>query len=130
MSSQALLWIVFGIFVTVMMALDLGVFHRKAHEVKFKEALAWTIAWVLLALCFNVGIYFYRGQEAAVQFLTAYLLEESLSIDNLFVFLLIFSYFKVPQEYHHIILFWRVFGALILRAILIALGIVLITKFT
>ena len=129
MSSQALLWIVFGVFVVVMMALDLGVFHRKAHEVKFKEALAWTIAWVLLALCFNVGIYFYRGQEAAVQFLTAYLLEESLSIDNLFVFLLIFSYFKVPARYQHGVLFWGILGVLIMRGAFITLGLALIHHF-
>ena len=129
MSSQTLLWIVFGIFVVIMMALDLGVFHRKAHEVKFKEALAWTIAWVLLALCFNVGIYFYRGQEAAVQFLTAYLLEESLSIDNLFVFLLIFSYFKVPARYQHGVLFWGILGVLIMRGAFITLGLALIHHF-
>jgi tellurite resistance protein TerC len=129
MSSQALLWIVFGIFVIVMMALDLGVFHRKAHEVKFKEALAWTIAWVLLALCFNVGIYFYRGQEAAMQFLTAYLLEESLSIDNLFVFLLIFSYFKVPARYQHGVLFWGILGVLVMRGAFITLGLALIHRF-
>jgi tellurite resistance protein TerC len=129
MSSQALLWIVFGTFVIVMMALDLGVFHRKAHEVKFKEALAWTVAWVLLALFFNAGIFFYRGQEAAAQFLTAYLLEESLSIDNLFVFLLIFSYFKVPARYQHGVLFWGILGVLIMRGAFIGLGLALIHRF-
>jgi tellurite resistance protein TerC len=129
MSSEVLLWIVFGVFVVAMMALDLGVFHRKAHEVKFKEALTWTIAWVLLALCFNAGIYFYRGQEAAIQFLTAYLLEESLSIDNLFVFLLIFSYFKVPARYQHGVLFWGILGVLIMRGAFISLGLALIHRF-
>ena len=129
MSSQTLLWILFGLFVVVMMALDLGVFHRKAHEVKFKEALAWTTAWVLLALCFNAGIYIYRGQEAAMQFLTAYLLEESLSVDNLFVFLLIFSYFKVPARYQHGVLFWGILGVLIMRGAFIYLGVALVHRF-
>lgn len=129
MSSQAFLWIIFGIFVVVMMALDLGVFHRKAHEVKFKEALAWTVAWVALALCFNAGIFFYRGQEAAMQFLTAYLLEESLSIDNLFVFLLIFNYFKVPARYQHGVLFWGILGVLVMRGAFITVGLALIHHF-
>ena len=129
MSSQAFLWIIFGIFVVVMMALDLGVFHRKAHEVKFKEALAWTVAWVALSLCFNAGIFFYRGQEAAMQFLTAYLLEESLSIDNLFVFLLIFNYFKVPARYQHGVLFWGILGVLVMRGAFITVGLALIHHF-
>jgi tellurite resistance protein TerC len=129
MSPETLLWIGFAVFVIVMMSLDLGVFHRKAHEVKFKEALIWTIAWVLLALCFNVGIYIHRGQEAAMQFLTAYLLEESLSIDNLFVFLLIFTYFKVPARYQHRVLFWGILGVLIMRGAFISLGLALIHRF-
>src|SRR6185503_5071684 len=98
-------------------------------EVKFKEAVAWTIAWVLLALFFNIGIYIHRGQEPAVQFLTAYLLEESLSIDNLFVFLLIFSYFKVPARYQHGVLFWGIIGVLIMRGAFISLGLALIHRF-
>lgn len=122
-------WILFNLFVLVMLALDLGVFHQKAHVVRFKEALGWSVVWIGLALLFNLLIYFWLGPETALQFLAGYVIEKSLSVDNLFVFLLIFSYFSVPSIYQHKILFWGILGALIMRAIFIAAGITLIEKF-
>jgi tellurite resistance protein TerC len=129
MSTKILIWIGFNIFVILMLALDLGVFHRKAHVIKIKEALLWSGFWIALALLFNLGIYFWRGPETALEFLTGYLIEKSLSVDNLFVFLLIFSYFDVPPLYQHKVLFWGILGALIMRAIFIAAGITLIQAF-
>ncbi len=128
-TNQALLWIGFSVFVFSMLILDLGVFHRKQHEIKFKEALFWSAMWIILALLFNLGVYFWRGSQPAVEFLTGYLIEESLSMDNLFVFLLIFSYFRVPAQYQHIVLFWGILGVLIMRGIFIALGIALLHYF-
>src|SRR5688572_19207389 len=101
MSETAILWIGFNAFVLIMLALDLGVFHRKSHEVTLKEALTWTGVWITLALAFNVFIYYYFNEELAVQFLTGYLIEKSLSVDNIFVIILIFSYFQVPLSYQH-----------------------------
>ncbi len=129
MSGQAILWMVFGVFIGTMMVLDLGFFHRKAHVVKVREALVWCSVWVGLALLFNVGVYLVKGRETALQFLTGYLLEESLSIDNLFVFLLIFSFFRVPPVYQHRVLFWGILGAVIMRALFIVCGIALIHRF-
>lgn len=129
MANQILLWVVFNIFVLGMLALDLAVFHRKSHVVRLKEALIWSAVWVVLALLFNLGVYFWRGPETALEFLTGYLIEKSLSVDNLFVFLLIFSYFRVPSLFQHKVLFWGILGALIMRAIFIAMGITLIQKF-
>jgi tellurite resistance protein TerC len=129
MSNQVLPWVLFNIFVLVMLALDLGVFHRKAHVVKIKEALIWSAVWIALALLFNVGVYYWRGPQIALEFLTGYLLEKSLSVDNVFVFLLIFSYFRVPALCQHKVLFWGILGALIMRAIFIAAGITLIQQF-
>jgi tellurite resistance protein TerC len=126
--NQILLWFAFNIFILAMLALDLGVFHRKAHEVQIKEALGWTAIWITLALLFNLGIYFWRGPEPALEFLTGYLIEKALSVDNIFVFLLIFSYFDVPLLYQHKVLFWGILGALIMRAIFIIMGITLIQK--
>jgi tellurite resistance protein TerC len=123
------LWVAFSVFVLGMLALDLGVFHRKAHEVRVKEALTWSIVWIALALVFNAGIYWKFGIEPALQFLTGYLIEKALSVDNLFVFLVIFSYFSVPKAYQHRVLFWGILGALVFRAIFIALGAVLLAKF-
>ena len=122
-------WIGFNLFVLAMLALDLGVFHRKSHEVHFKEALIWTGVWVGLALSFNVAVYHWWGAQAGLEFLTGYLIEKSLSIDNIFVFLLIFSYFKVPSKYQHEVLFWGILGALIFRAIFIGAGIALLEHF-
>jgi tellurite resistance protein TerC len=129
MSEHPWLWVGFHIFVFAMLALDLGVFHRKAHVVSFRESLTWTVVWISLALLFNFGIWHFRGEQPALEFLTGYLIEYSLSMDNVFVFALLFSYFGVPQEYRHRVLFWGVLGALIMRAIMIGLGAALIAKF-
>jgi tellurite resistance protein TerC len=126
---QVLLWVIFNIFVVAMLALDLGVFHRTAHVIHIREALAWCVLWMTLALLFNVGIYFWHGSEPALEFLTGYLLEYSLSVDNIFVFLMIFSYFRVPYLHQHKVLFWGILGALIMRALFILTGITLIQKF-
>src|SRR5262245_38255032 len=122
-------WIAFNLFVLVMLALDLGVFHRRAHAVKVREAILWSIVWIALAGVFNVVVYVAYGPERALEFLTGYLIEESLSIDNLFVFLIIFSYFRVPAEFQHRVLFWGILGALIMRAAFIVAGVTLIERF-
>ncbi|MDD5711738.1 MAG: TerC family protein [Smithellaceae bacterium] len=122
-------WAFFLLFVLAMLALDLGVFNRKVHVIKVKEALGWTAFWVGLAMLFCLGVYLFLGQEKALSFLAGYLIEESLSVDNLFVFLLIFNYFGVPARYEHKALFWGIIGALIMRAIFIATGVALIEKF-
>ena len=130
MSTDALLWTVFGVLVTGMLVLDLGVFHRKAHAVNVKEALGWSAVWITLALLYNLGVYFWLGPAKALEFLTGYVIEKSLSVDNIFVFILLFSYFRVPSEYQHKVLFWGILGALFMRAAFIALGVTLINKFT
>lgn len=122
-------WIGFIFFILVMLAIDLLVFHRKAHEVKLKEALIWSGVWIGLALVFNTGIYLWLGKQQALEFLTGYVLEKSLSVDNLFVFLMIFSYFKVPLKYQHEVLFWGILGALLMRAGFIVGGLALLTRF-
>ncbi|MGE5675655.1 MAG: TerC family protein, partial [Mycobacterium leprae] len=124
-----LLWGLFNVLVIGLLALDLGVFHRKSHEVTAKEASAWTAVWVSLALLFNLFIYFWRGTTPALEYLTGYLMEESLSVDNIFVFVMILSYFKVPKQYQHRVLFWGVIGALVLRATFIGVGAALISRF-
>jgi tellurite resistance protein TerC len=129
MSTNILIWIGFNLFVVLMLALDLGVFQRRAHEIKIKEALLWSGIWITLALLFNLVIYLWQGPEKALEFLTGYLIEKSLSVDNLFIFLLIFSYFDVPSLYQHKVLFWGILGALIMRAIFIVAGIALIQTF-
>ncbi len=129
MNTTIWLWIGFTVFILGMLALDLGVFHREAHEVSFKEAAVWSVIWVVLALAFNALVYVYRGAEAGLQFLTGYLIEKSLSVDNIFVFCLIFSYFAVPAKYQHRVLFWGIIGALIMRALLIAAGAALLSTF-
>jgi tellurite resistance protein TerC len=126
---MTIFWVGFNLFVLAMLALDLGVFHRKSHEVKIKEALIWSGVWVFLALCLNAGIYFQFGKVKALEFLTGYLIEKSLSIDNVFVFILIFSYFKVEPRYQHKVLFWGILGALVMRIALILLGIELLNRF-
>jgi len=112
-----------------MLALDLGVFHRRSHEVTIKEAMVWSCVWIGLALLFNLGVYYWRGTEPAFEFLAGYLIEKSLSVDNIFVFLLIFSYFRLPPRHQYRVLFWGILGALVLRAVLIVLGISLIQRF-
>ncbi|WP_162511819.1 TerC family protein [Dictyobacter aurantiacus] len=122
-------WIWFNLFVLVLLALDLGIFHRKSHAVSTKEALIWSAVWISLALAFNAGLYFVSGSEVALQFLTGYLIEKSLSVDNIFIFVLLFGYFSVPAAYQHRVLFWGIMGALVMRGILIAVGSVLIEQF-
>lgn len=129
MDSQVLLWVVFNVFVLGILALDLLVLHRKAHTVTLREASAWSCVWVSLALAFGIGIYFFQGSEKALEFLTGYVIEWSLSVDNLFVFLVIFSYFSVPPSYQHRVLFWGILGALVLRAVFIATGSALLANF-
>ncbi len=122
-------WVIFNAFIITMLTLDLFVFNRNAHEIKVKEALGWTAFWMSLAGLFAGGVYWYMGHDSAVKFITGYLVEESLSVDNLFVFLLIFSFFKVPPRDQHKILFWGIIGVLVMRAAFIATGILLIQKF-
>jgi tellurite resistance protein TerC len=125
-------WIGFSVFILVMLALDLGVFNRKSHEIKPKEALLWSAFWILLALLFNAGIYFFDdgdSKQKAFDFFTAYLLEKSLGIDNLFIFILIFSFFKIEPKYQHKVLFWGILGALVMRITFIFTGIALIERF-
>lgn len=122
-------WIGFIVFVIALLALDLGVFHRKSHEVKIKEALIWSAVWISLAFVFNYGVYLYMGEEKALEFLTGYLIEKSLSVDNLFVFIMLFSFFNVSPKYQHKVLFWGIIGALVMRAIFIFAGVAIISKF-
>lgn len=122
-------WIVFNVFVLAMLALDLGVFHRRTHTIRLKEALGWSVFWIVLALLYNLGVYYWLGKVKALEFLTGYLLEKSLSADNIFVFILLFTYFRVPSEYQHKVLFWGILGALILRGLFILVGVTLIQKF-
>lgn len=129
MSENLWGWVLFNLFVLAMLALDLGVFHRKAHEVKMKGALTWSAVWIVLALAFNAWVYHSRGPQAGLEFFTGYLIEKALSVDNVFVFLLIFTYFRVPAEYQHKVLFWGILGALVMRIIFIAAGVALIQKF-
>ena len=128
-SESVLLWVIFNLFVLGMLALDLLVFHRKAHAVSLREALSWSAVWIGLALIFNLWIYYMWGSEKALEFLAGYLIEKSLSVDNIFVFIMIFSYFAVPDIYQHRILFWGILGALIMRAIFILAGAALLSAF-
>jgi tellurite resistance protein TerC len=130
MIDQTWLWIGFNVFVLLMLALDLGVFHRKAHVVTFRESMAWTAVWIALALVFNLWIWKQFGPQKGLEFFTGYLIEKSLSVDNVFVFALLFSYFAVPPLYQHKVLFWGVLGALVMRAGMILLGAALIAKFS
>ncbi len=123
------LWGGFTLFVLAMLALDLGVFNRKAHVVGFKEALTWTGVWVTLAMIFNAGVWYFSGPQKALEFFTGYLIEYSLSADNVFIFALIFSYFAVPPQWQHKVLFWGILGALIMRVIMIFAGVALISRF-
>lgn len=129
MSESTILWGGFNLFVLGMLALDLGIFHRRAHVVKVREALIWTAVWITLSMAFNLFVYHYLGKEKALEFFTAYLIEKSLSIDNIFVMIMIFGYFQVPQAYQHKVLFWGILGALVMRVIFILAGIELIHKF-
>jgi len=127
--NQLTFWILFNLFVAAMLALDLGVFHRRAHTVKFKEALVWSLIWISLAGAFAVLVYFWYGRTPMLEFITGYVIELSLSVDNLFVFLVIFRYFKVSGPNQHKVLFWGILGALIMRGVFILAGVGLITRF-
>ena len=122
-------WVGFNAFILAMLALDLGVFHRKSHVISLRESLTWTLAWVGLALIFNAGVWHYAGSAKALEFFTGYVIEKSLSVDNVFVFALLFSYFAVPPAHQHKVLFWGILGALVMRAIMIVVGAALITRF-
>jgi tellurite resistance protein TerC len=127
--NEGTLWIGFNVFVLLMLVLDLGVFHRKATVITVKEALTWTAVWVFLAFMFNVFVFYQLGEEKAFEFFTGYLIEKSLSVDNIFVIILIFSYFNVPAAYQHKVLFWGILGALVMRVCFILAGVELIHKF-
>ncbi len=127
--GSPLFWLSFTAFVLGMLALDLGVFHRKAHEVSQREALIWFLIWIGLAIVFNVLLYFWFGMQNALEFLTGYIIEKSLSVDNIFVFILIFRYFAVPPAAQHRVLFWGILGALVMRAAFILVGAVLLQQF-
>jgi len=127
--NQLLFWILFNAFVLVMLGVDLWLFHRPAHPVKFREALAWSLTWIALAAAFAVLLGFWHGRQTAIEFTTGYLIELSLSVDNLFIFLLIFRYFRVPAAHQHKVLFWGIIGALVMRGVFILVGIGLINKF-
>jgi tellurite resistance protein TerC len=128
-SNEVLLFVFFNLFVLGLLALDLGVFHRKAHQVKVREAAIWSTVWITLSLLFNVGVFLVAGPTSGLEFLAGYLIEKALSVDNIFVFLIIFSYFGIPAKFQHKVLFWGVIGALIMRSVFIALGATLIARF-
>ena len=129
MNSQVALWVGFHVFVMAMLAIDLGLFHRQAHAVSSKEAGLWTGVWVTLSLIFCAGIWTFMGHEPAIQWITAYVVEYALSVDNLFVFLVVFSYFRVALEHQHRVLFWGIIGAFLMRATLIITGAALVSRF-
>ncbi len=129
MGSSTWLWIGFSVFILLMLSLDLGLLNRKAHTIKYREAATWSGVWVTLAMIFAGLVFYYQGSERGLEFLTGYLIELSLSVDNLFVFLLIFAYFKVPAKYQHRVLFWGVMGALVMRLTMIFIGAALIQRF-
>ena len=122
-------WVLFNVFVVTMLVLDLGVFHRKAHVIALREALRWSAFWISLAGCFAVLVFFWRGGHTTLEFVTGYLIELSLSVDNLFVFLMLFTYFRVPREHQYRVLFWGIVGALVMRAAFILAGVTLVSKF-
>lgn len=122
-------WIGFNAVVLVLLALDLFVFHREAKPVAFREAAVWSVVWVCLSLCFNALIWHWRGPAKALEFFTGYVIEYSLSVDNIFVFILIFGYFKIPAKHQHRVLLWGIIGALLMRGAMIALGVQLVTRF-
>lgn len=129
MEISVYFWIGFHVFVFLMLALDLGVFNKKAHKIPVKEAVIWTTVWISLAMLFSVFVLFEFGKIKALEFLTGYVIEYSLSVDNIFVFIMIFSYFAVPDKYQHKVLFWGIIGALLMRAVFIFAGVALINRF-
>ncbi len=129
MDHSIWLWVGFTLFILAMLGLDLGVFHRRAHVVGLREAAIWSAVWITLALLFNGGVYLWIGSDEGLAFLTGYVIEKSLSVDNVFVWLVIFSYFAVPPQYQHRVLFWGILGAMVLRGIFIAAGVTLLNQF-
>ncbi|MEO8579433.1 MAG: TerC family protein [Gemmatimonadales bacterium] len=123
-------WVGFNVTVLAILALDLGVLHRRSEKVSFKEATAWSGVWIALSLSFAFAIYRTMGKESGLEFLTGYLIEYALSVDNIFVFVLIFTYFRVPEKYQHRVLFWGIIGALVLRGVMIVAGSALVTRFS
>ncbi|HEX8143721.1 MAG TPA: TerC family protein [Pyrinomonadaceae bacterium] len=130
MNHSVWAWVGFNVFILLMLFVDLGVFNRKAHAIRYKEATIWSVVWITLALIFGGLVFWHLGSQKGLEYLTGYLIEKSLSVDNLFVILLIFSYFKVPAKYQHRVLFWGVLGALVMRAAMIFLGAALIRNFS
>ncbi len=124
------LWIAFNTVVLALLALDLFVFHRSAHEVRFREAAAWSVFWIVLSLAFGAGVYYFRGHQDGLEFFAGYLIEKALSVDNIFVFVLVFSYFRVPSAYQHRVLFWGILAALVMRGAMIGAGVFLIERFS
>lgn len=129
MQSESTWWVIFAVIMVAALALDLGVFHRNAHEIKMKEAITWSIIWVIVALAFNGALYHWKGGDFALTWFTGYLIERALSMDNIFVFVVIFSYFNVPKQYHHPVLFWGILGALTFRGAFIYAGVQMIQRF-
>jgi tellurite resistance protein TerC len=127
--DQLWLWVGFNAFVVAMLAVDLLIFHKDAHEVPAREALTWSVIWIALALLFGVGVSYVFGREAGLEYFSGYLIEKALSVDNIFVFVLIFSFFRVPPRYQHRVLFWGILGALLMRGAMIAAGAYLIQQF-
>jgi len=129
LSSQNIMWLIFAGVIAVMFVLDIWVFNRTSHEIRFREALSWTLVWVGLAIAFNAGVWYLLGHDKALEFLTGYIIEESLSVDNLFVFIMIFSYFRISRAHQPKILKWGIIGALVMRGIFIVVGIGLLERF-
>ena len=129
MEVNPVFWVIFSLIIIVMLALDLGIFNKKSHEIKLKEALLWVLVWISLAMIFNLIVLSQFGKTKALEFLTAYVIEYSLSIDNIFVFIMVFSFFSVRKEYQHKVLFWGILGAVIMRAVFIFAGVALINRF-
>ena len=127
--DQIWLWVGFNLFVMLMLALDLGVFHRTAHEVSVREAGGWIAVWVTLSVCFGLGVTYFMGSTKGLEYFTGYLIEQALSVDNIFVFVLIFTYFGVPRQYQHRVLFWGILGALVMRGTMIGAGAYLVERF-
>ncbi len=129
MEHSLTLWILFNLFIIAMLIIDLMVFNRKPHEISIRESLVWTAVWITLAVIFGIGLYFFMSPQDSIDYFTGYLIEKSLSVDNIFVFLLIFTYFGVKDKYQHRVLFWGIFGALIFRLLFILIGVALIEMF-
>lgn len=128
MLTQVLMWSGFILFIILMLIFDFKVLNKKQHAVSVRESIKWVLFWISLALVFNIGVYFFKGKTSALEFLTGYLIEYSLSVDNIFVFIIIFEYFAIPPEFRHKVLLWGILGAIIMRGLFIITGVALITK--